>query len=112
MREEDGFNLITQGSSELIHALLAHDLVDALSAFTRPVVGSGKKLFADGLAPHRYRLTRSRVSDTDLVVVHYERAGDVKTADAALDTPSDKERARQDRIRREYAVAITSGKPG
>ena len=61
-------------------------------------------LFADGSAPYSYRLTRSRVSDTGLVVAHYERAGEVKTADVALDTPSDRERARQERMRREDAV--------
>ena len=68
------------------------------------VLGNGKKLFADGSAPHSYRLTRCRVSDTGLVVAHYERAGEVKTADVALDTPSDRERARQERMRREDAV--------
>ena len=63
LREEDGPNLVTQGSTELVHALLANDLVDAISTFTVPVVlGSGKKLFADGSAPHTYKLTGSRVS--------------------------------------------------
>src|SRR4029077_19138512 len=46
LRGEDGPNLVTQGSTELVHALLANDLVDAMSIFTVPVVlGSGKKLF-------------------------------------------------------------------
>ena len=106
MREEGGPNLVTQGSTELVHALLAHDLVDAISTFTVPVVlKKGKNFFADVSAPHSYRLTRSRVSDTGLVVAHYERAGEVKTADVALDTPSDKERARQERMKREDAVS-------
>ena len=49
LREEDGPNLVTQGSTELVHALLANDLVDAMSIFTVPVVlGGGKRLFADG----------------------------------------------------------------
>ncbi|HEV8397532.1 MAG TPA: dihydrofolate reductase family protein [Vicinamibacterales bacterium] len=49
IRGEDGPNLVTQGSTELVHALLANDLVDAMSIFTVPVVlGRGKKLFADG----------------------------------------------------------------
>jgi dihydrofolate reductase len=44
--------VIGQGSTELVHSLLAHDLVDAMSLFTVPVVlGGGKKLFADGSAP-------------------------------------------------------------
>jgi hypothetical protein len=37
-RHEDGPNLVTQGSTELVHALLANDLVDAISIFTVPVV--------------------------------------------------------------------------
>jgi dihydrofolate reductase len=48
LRQEDGPNLVTQGSTELVHALLAHDLVDAMSLFTVPVVlGGGKKLRLD-----------------------------------------------------------------
>jgi dihydrofolate reductase len=60
LKQEDGPNLVTQGSTELFHALLANDLVDAMSIFTVPVVlGGGKKLFADGSAPHSFKLTRS-----------------------------------------------------
>ena len=102
LREGDGPNLVTQGSTELVHALLASDLVDAISIFTLPLVlGSGKKLFADGSVPHSFTLTRSRVSSTGLLVGHYERAGDIKTGDTALDSPSDLERARRERMRRE-----------
>jgi dihydrofolate reductase len=102
LREEDGSNLVTQGSTELVHALLANDLVDAMSIFTVPVVlGGGKKLFADGSAPHSYTLTRSRISSTGLVIAHYERAGDIKIGDTALDTPSAAEQARQERMKRE-----------
>ena len=50
-------------------------------------------------------LTGSRVADTRLVVAHYVRAAAVKTADAALTTPSDKERARQARLTREATVS-------
>ena len=102
LREEDGPNLITQGSTELVHALFANDLVDAMSIFSVPVVlGTGKKLFADGSAPHSYKLTSSRVSSTGLLIGHYERAGDIKIGDTAHDSPSDAERARQERMKRE-----------
>ena len=85
-----------------MHGLLADDLVDAMSTFTVPVVlGRGKKLFADGSAPHSYALTRSRVSTTGLVIAHYERSGDIKIGDTAIDSPSDAERARQQRMKRE-----------
>jgi dihydrofolate reductase len=102
LREEDGPNLVTQGSTELVHALLANDLVDAMSIFTIPVVlGDGKKLFADGSVPHSYKLTRSRVSNTGLMVAHYERDGEITIGDTALDSASDAERARRERMKRE-----------
>src|SRR5215207_2974487 len=102
LQEGDGPDLVTQGSAELVHALLANDLVDAMSVFTVPVVlGGGKKLFTDGSAPHSYTLTSSRVSRTGLVIAHYERAGGITIGDTALDTPSDAERARQARMKRE-----------
>jgi dihydrofolate reductase len=102
LRQEDGPNLVTQGSTELVHALLANDLVDAMSIFTLPVVlGGGKKLFADGSAPHSYKLTKSRVSSIGLMIAHYERAGEIKIGDTALDSPSEAERARRERMKRE-----------
>ena len=102
LREEDRPNLVTQGSTELVHALLANDLVDTMSIFTVPVVlGGGKKLFADGSVPHSYQLTRSRVSSTGLLIAHYERGGDIKIGDTALDNPSAAEQARQERMKRE-----------
>jgi len=67
LKQEDGPNLVTQGSTELVHVLLAHDLVDAMSIFTVPVVlGGGKKLFADGSAPHAFKLEAVRVSPNGL----------------------------------------------
>ena len=102
LKQEDGPNLVTQGSTELVHALLANDLVDVISIFTVPVVlGGGKKLFADGSAPHSFQLTRSRVAPTGVIVAHYEREGAVKIGNAAAGPPSDREVARQERMKRE-----------
>src|ERR687897_95614 len=52
----------------------------------------GKKLFADGSAPHSYKLTRSRVSTAGLMIARYERAGEIKIGDTAVGSPSDAER--------------------
>ena len=102
LKQEDGPNLVTQGSTELVHALLANDLVDAISIFTVPVVlGGGKKLFADGSAPHSFKLTKSRVGPNGLIVGHYEREGEIRVANAMLDSPSERENARQKRMKRE-----------
>jgi dihydrofolate reductase len=102
LKHEDGPNLVTQGSTELVHALLANDLVDEMRIFTFPVVlGGGKKLFADGSAPHSFKLTRSRVSSTGVLIGHYERDGEIESVDGALDAPSEREIARQERMKRE-----------
>jgi dihydrofolate reductase len=102
LQKENAPNLVTQGSTELVHALLANDLVDAMSIFTIPVIlGGGKKLFADGSAPHSYTLTSARVSSTGITIAHYERAGEIKIGDTAFDSPSDAERARRERMKRE-----------
>src|SRR6266576_2806637 len=102
LKQEDGPNLVTQGSTELVHALLANDLVDAMSIFTVPVVlGGGKKLFADGSATHSFKLTSSRVSSAGILIGHYDRGGEIKIVDAALDSPSQREIARQERMKRE-----------
>src|SRR3954453_22421093 len=102
LKQEDGPNLVTQGSTELVHALLANDLVDAMSIFTVPVVlGSGKKLFADGSAPHSFKLTGSRVSPNGLIISHYERGGEIEIGDTALNSPSEREIARRERMKRE-----------
>src|SRR5438034_8759373 len=102
LKQEDGPNLVTQGSTELVNALLANNLVDAITIFTVPVVlGGGKRLFADGSAPHSFKLTRSRVSPNGLIVGHYEREGQVKIGDTTLDSPSEREIARRKRMKRE-----------
>ena len=102
LRQDDGPTLVTQGSTELVHALLAEDLVDGISTFTVPVVlGGGKKLFADGSAPRAFKLTSSRPSTTGVVVAHYERHGQIDVNDATEAAPSRAETARRERIKRE-----------
>jgi len=102
LKQEEGPSFVTQGSTELVHALLAEDLVDELKIFSIPVVlGGGKKLFADGSAPHAYALIASRVTSSGLVVAHYERSGEVPIGSAAFGTPTKAEEARQERMKRE-----------
>lgn len=102
LKQEDGPNLVTQGSTELVHALLANDLVDAMSILTVPVVlGGGKKLFADDSAPHSFKLTNSRVSSSGVLIGHYERGGEIKIDDTAPDSPSEREITRRKRMKRE-----------
>jgi len=54
-----------------------------------------------GSAPHSFKLTGSRVSPNGLIIGHYERDGEIKISDTALDSPSNREIARQERMKRE-----------
>jgi dihydrofolate reductase len=102
LKQEDGPNLVTQGSTELVHALFAADLVDAISTFTVPVVlGSGKKLWADGSVPHSFKLVRSAVSPNGVMAGHYEKEGDVRVANPPVQAPSEREIKRRERLQRE-----------
>jgi dihydrofolate reductase len=102
LKQEDGPNLVTQGSTELVHALFAADLVDAISTFTVPVVlGSGKKLWADGSVPHSFKLVRSTVTPNGLMVGHYEKEGEVRVANPPMQSPSEREIKRRERLKRE-----------
>lgn len=60
--------------------------------------GRGTKLFADGSAPRSFTLTGRRCNG--LIVAHYERAGEIEVGDA-LDSPSEGEIARRERMKRE-----------
>jgi dihydrofolate reductase len=79
LREQQGGEIHVMGSGDLIQTLLKHDLVDELSLMIFPVVlGTGKKLFAEGTAPAGFRMAESRVTKGGVVICRYERAGEVK----------------------------------
>lgn len=68
------------GSSLLTQSLLAHDLVDELVLMTFPLVlGSGKRLFAEGASPTAFRMTEGFTTPNGVTFAHYERAGLVET---------------------------------
>jgi dihydrofolate reductase len=70
-RTED---LVVFGSSGLIPALIARDLIDRCTLLVFPVVvGGGKKMFADGVAPTTLTLDGIEVSTTGVVVLSYSR---------------------------------------
>jgi dihydrofolate reductase len=102
LKGDDGPALLTQGSSDLIQTLLAHDLVDEITLFTFPVVlGRGKRLFGARAKPSAFELTRFRTSPAGLIVAFYKRAGEVATGDYAMDPPTAAEIARREKLKRE-----------
>lgn len=80
LKQGDGPDLLTQGSSVLLHSLLAHDLIDELRLMIFPVVlGAGKRWFDASSRPARFTLAQSETSATGVTSVLYRRAGAVRT---------------------------------
>ena len=74
LKKEDGPELQVHGSANLIQTLLRNNLVDEFRLWVFPVViGTGKRLFADGTIPSGLKLVDSKVSTTG-VVIGYLRA--------------------------------------
>ena len=56
LKAKDGPDLLTQGSSELVHTLLENDLIDEFRLKYFPVLlGKGKRLFTEGSIPGALR---------------------------------------------------------
>ena len=80
LKQQDGPELQVHSSADLIQTLLRHGLVDEYRLLVFPiVVGSGKRLFADGAIPGGLRLVDSRVSGSGVVMGVYEPAGELVT---------------------------------
>lgn len=78
LKAEDGPELQVHGSANLIQTLLRHELVDEFRLWVFPVVlGSGKRLFADGTLPKGLRLVDSKVSGTGVIMGTWQPAGDL-----------------------------------
>ena len=73
LKAQPGKDIVTDGSSQLVHALLKHDLVDELHVLLYPLsLGSGKRVFPDG-AYAAFRLLSAKPYPGGVVGLHYER---------------------------------------
>jgi dihydrofolate reductase len=76
LKRQPGNELQVHGSGALIRTLMEHDLVDEYRLFIHPVVlGSGKRLFADGTTPAALRLTGTKTTSRGVVVHIYQPSG-------------------------------------
>jgi dihydrofolate reductase len=73
LKAQPGKNILTDGSSQLVHALLAHDLVDELHLLVYPLtLGSGKRVLPDGVHA-TFGLMSTTSYPTGVVGLHYAR---------------------------------------
>lgn len=73
LKQQDGPLLQVHGSWQLIQFLLTHNLIDEFRLWTFPVVvGTGKRLFADGAIPTKLKLTKFEPCSCGAFMSFYE----------------------------------------
>lgn len=76
IKETDGPDLIVSGSSTLTSALLEYGLADEMLLLAYPVLlGTGKRLFAEGTPARAFTLENTQTSPTGILLNDYRIAG-------------------------------------
>lgn len=97
LKQRSGGEINVQGSSGLIETLQQYDLVDEYRLLIEPVVlGTGKRLFAEGTPPAAMRLTDARPTGSGAVYCRYERVG--KPSYGSFELENYPEKAREVKI--------------
>jgi dihydrofolate reductase len=79
LKRETGRDLVIQGSSVLVHSLLAHRLIDEITLLVFPVtLGAGKRIFSAD-TQGALKLVSSRTTPGGVVISKYLPDGDVKS---------------------------------
>ncbi len=75
LKAQPGGTILTDGSHQLVHTLLEHDLVDELHLLLYPLtLGGGKRLFPTGTR-REFALKSTTPYPSGVVDLHYVRAG-------------------------------------
>ncbi|MFN8574718.1 MAG: dihydrofolate reductase family protein [Gemmatimonadaceae bacterium] len=76
LKAQPGKSIVTDGSSQLVHALLQHDLVDELHLLMYPLtLGNGKRVIPDGLNT-KFQLVSAVPVPTGVVMLDYVRTSE------------------------------------
>jgi dihydrofolate reductase len=79
LKDGPGDELQIWGSGDLLQTLLRHELVDRFRLMTFPLVlGSGRRLFNEGILPATMRPIQLTVTDLGVVLGTYEPTGPVR----------------------------------
>lgn len=74
LKAEPGKTIVTDGSSQLVHALLQHELIDELFLHVYPIaVGKGKRVFPDRIDA-KFKLASAHPYPTGVVGLNYTRS--------------------------------------
>jgi dihydrofolate reductase len=73
LRAQPGKDIVVLGSGELVQTLMQHNLVDQYVLLIHPLVlGSGRRLFADGSAFAALHLVDTKTTTTGVVIATYQ----------------------------------------
>lgn len=79
LKNADGPDLVVWGSGNLTQTLLQYNLIDRMHIWTYPVtLGSGKKLFAEGTQPERFKPVESKITTIGVIFATYEPSTPLK----------------------------------
>ncbi|TJV40287.1 MAG: dihydrofolate reductase [Mesorhizobium sp.] len=96
LSQEDGPDLLIQGSGDLIQTLLANGLIDEIRLMIFPLLlGKGKRLFGDDAMPAAFKLAKSQTTSTGVIIATYERAGEIEVGSFVTGEPSEAELERR-----------------
>lgn len=77
-------DILINGSGQLVHTLMEHDLIDEYRLMVYPVVlGTGKRLFVDAGQPHALRLAETRPAGECLILIYHPKPADGATESAS-----------------------------
>jgi dihydrofolate reductase len=83
LKEQPGQDIGILGSGELVQSLMQHALIDEYKLLIHPLVlGSGRRLFPDGSAFAKLRLTGSVTTTTGVVIATYQPAETTSQGDS------------------------------
>ncbi len=75
LKQQPGMDILLAGSGQLLRTLMAHDLVDEYRLMLHPIVlGSGKRLFQEGVDTTVLRHTRTQPLGSGVIVLYYAPA--------------------------------------
>ena len=82
LKNSSGPDLQVYGSTDLLQTLMKYDLVDEFWLKIFPItLGTGKRLFEKGTIPASFKLFKSLITPSGVIIAYYKRAGEVKTED-------------------------------
>jgi dihydrofolate reductase len=76
LKQQEGQDILISGSGQLVRSLMQHDLIDEYRFMLYPLVlGSGKRLFSDGIDKSVLKLVDSKPLSSGVVILTYQPEG-------------------------------------